>query len=148
MATSVPPRRPALKDKPYRATEVSVLERVRNAGQLTVFINGILAGEDRAYWIARLRVAGVPAGAVRTLDEAFNSDEMSARGLLSQVEHSNIGPVPSIASPLRFSGTPVVTPVAAPALGHDNRAVPGTTLGYDAEKIQALFASGAFGNRE
>ena len=53
-----------------------------------------------------------------------------------------------IASPLRFSGTPVVTPVAAPALGHENRAVLGTTLGYDAEKIQALFTSGALGNRE
>ena len=88
----------------------------------------------------------MPAGAVRTLDEGLNSDELAGRGTLSTVDHPTVGPVPNLAPPFRLSHTPPVDPVAAPTLGQHTAEILADVLGYDDERIAALTAAGAFGS--
>ncbi|MDQ8727106.1 CoA transferase [Bradyrhizobium sp. LHD-71] len=117
-------------------------DRARNRQKLAAIIDGELGKQDRASWLPRLREAGVPVAAVRTVAEAFQSEEMALRKLVSHIPHPTAGEIPNIASPLRFGSTPVVPPRAAPTLGQHTRDVLADTLQYDSAKIGALEAAG------
>ena len=103
------------------------------------------ARQPWAHWSARMREAGVPCGLVRSVGQALRSDETRARGIVSWIEHPSAGPIPNIAPPWRFSGTPVADPVAAPTIGQHTKEVLHELLGHDDASLAALAASGAFG---
>lgn len=126
-------------------------ELIRPAGRmarrehLIGLLQSLFATDTRAHWLGRLRQAGVPAGAVRTVEEAMHSPETRARGLVTQLPHPTAGQVPNVAFPMRFSGTPVVPPVAAPTLGQHTQAVLRERLGLDEAQLLAAARAGAFG---
>ena len=101
--------------------------------------------ETWSYWEEKLREANVPAGEMRTLPEAFHSDVTRESGIVSRIPHPTAGEIPNIALPIRFSETPIVDPVAAPLIGQHTREILQENLGYDAEQIAALEASGGLG---
>jgi crotonobetainyl-CoA:carnitine CoA-transferase CaiB-like acyl-CoA transferase len=117
-------------------------DRARNRQKLAALIDAELGKQTREQWLPMLRDAGVPIAAVRTVQQAFQSDEMALRKLVSQISHPAAGSIPNIASPLQFGLTPVVSPRAAPMLGQDTRKVLSEVLGYDAAAIAALEAAG------
>ena len=51
--------------------------------------------------------AGVPAGPVNDLASLFADPHVRARGAVVEIEHPQLGPVKSLASPMRLSETPV-----------------------------------------
>ncbi|MBV1867910.1 MAG: hypothetical protein KUG69_08400, partial [Marinosulfonomonas sp.] len=55
------------------------------------------------------------------------------------------GEIPNIALPIRFSETPIIDPVAAPMIGQHTREVLEKNLGYNADQLSALEASGGLG---
>ena len=89
-----------------------------------------------------LREAAVPVAAVRTVEQAFQSEEMAQRKLVTRIPHPTAGSIPNIASPLQFGSTPVVPPRAAPTLGQHTRQVLTDVLQYDAAKVAALESTG------
>jgi len=119
--------------------------RLAQRERVIEILGELFATDTRDNWLRRLRAANIPAGAVRSLEEALASEELAARGLLTDIPHPTAGTVPNLALPMHFSGTPVVAPVAAPRLGEHNREILAEVLGYDEEKIAALQASGVFG---
>lgn len=134
--------RPDLADDPdYAAASARVPNRFRLAAEL----EAVLATGSRQHWLDRLRAAGVPAGAVRTLDEGLGSAEMAGRGTLSRIDHPTLGPVPNMAPPFRLTATPVVDPVAAPTVGQHTPEILTDVLGYDPDRIATLTEAGAFG---
>lgn len=128
-----------LIDHPDFATNA---DRARNRQQLAVLIEGELGKQNREQWLPGLRDAGVPVAAVRSVEEAFQSDEMALRKLVSHIPHPTAGTVPNIGSALHFSDTPVVQPRAAPTLGQHTRQVLTDVLRYDAARIAALESAG------
>jgi crotonobetainyl-CoA:carnitine CoA-transferase CaiB-like acyl-CoA transferase len=70
--------------------------------------------------------------------EALESEEVRARDMVVTVEHPTAGPLRLIASPHRFSATPVVPPTAPPLLGQHTEEVLRTVLGYDDARITTL----------
>jgi formyl-CoA transferase len=100
----------------------------------------------RDNWIAKMKAANVPAGYLRTIEEAFNSPELRARHRLGQIPHPTAGSVPNIETPLQLGLTPVVDPVAAPLLGEHTRSVLRETLGYDEARMAVLAEAGVFGS--
>ena len=127
--------RPDLASHPDFATNPM---RVQNRDRLLAILRGIFATDTRANWMRRLHAAGVPGGPMNTLAEAFNSDEMKARGLVSTLPHASGGTVPNIALAFRLSGTPLADPVAAPTLGQHTDEILRDVLGYEAGQIRAL----------
>ena len=73
--------------------------------------------------------------------------EIRERGLVSEIAHPTLGTVPNVGLPVKFSGTPLRDPVAAPLLGADTDSVLRRVLGYDTAKIEAASASGALGDK-
>ncbi len=132
--------RPDLAEHPdYAKTR----ERTQNRDALMEVVQDILKTRPRAWWLARMREAGVPAGAINSIAEAFGSDEMKARGLVHAIPHPKAGKVPNIRLPFQLHGTPLADPVAAPGLSQNAAEILRDVLGYDAARIEALFGSGS-----
>ncbi|MBA2389299.1 MAG: CoA transferase [Geodermatophilaceae bacterium] len=96
--------------------------RVRNRSELTGLIETAFATGAVAEWLPRLAAAGVPAGAVRSLDQVYDWDQTRSQGLLIDVEHPVLGPIQLPGPPLRFDGEDSVH-VAPPTLGQHNESV-------------------------
>lgn len=133
--------RPDLLDDP-RYT--SIATRLENRETLEAEIEAVFATNTRDYFVEAMRAAGVPGGAVRSPMEAVRSPEAKGRGMLQPVEFDG-ETVDLVASPIKFSETPVIAPTAIPKRGEHTNAVLKNMLGYDAERIKALSTKGAFG---
>jgi crotonobetainyl-CoA:carnitine CoA-transferase CaiB-like acyl-CoA transferase len=131
--------RPDLLTTPEFATPA---RRVENRARLTDTLNLIFAGASREIWVEKLHKGGLPAGIPRTVEEAFQSPEMKARNLVSTIDHPKAGKIPNIALPVKLSGTPIVLPVAAPALGQHTAAVLRSALGLSEDRISELERAG------
>jgi crotonobetainyl-CoA:carnitine CoA-transferase CaiB-like acyl-CoA transferase len=134
--------RPDLAEHPDFSTNRM---RVQNRDRLLRILGDIFAGDTRENWASRLRAAGVPGGPINSLAEAFNSEQMKSRGLVSAVPRASGGSVPNIALSFRLSGTPLADPVAAPTLGQHSEEVLRDLLGYGAADIDALAQRGVVG---
>lgn len=115
--------------------------RIANRDTFRPMFDAMMLADTRENWIAKFRAAGVPAGSVRDLTEALNAPEVRARGMVADVEHPRAGKVGAVASPIRYSGTPVSQPAAAPTLGQHSAAVL-CSAGFSDEEIAALAGNG------
>jgi len=120
-------------------------DRIRRRDELFAILGEAFAKQPWLYWQARMRGAGVPCGQVRSVGEAIRSPEARERQLVTRIPHPQTGWVPNVALPIRFSRTPVVDPVAAPAVGQHTNAVLRDLLGYDEDRLARLAEAGTFG---
>lgn len=99
-----------------------------------------------SHWQALMRAAGVPCGEVRTVGDAIRSPEARESRIVSRLPHPKVGWVPNIASPIRYSDTPMADPRPAPAVGEHTLEILRDVLGYTDDKVERLQGAGAFGN--
>ncbi|MEO3814537.1 CoA transferase [Sphaerisporangium sp. B11E5] len=98
-------------------------DRFAHREQLIADMEKALAGHDRAHWLAELARLGIPAGAIRSIDEVYAWDQVRSQGLVVTVDHPVLGPIELPGPPLRFDGAPPAEHLAPPDLGQDERAV-------------------------
>ncbi|TDE26607.1 CoA transferase [Nonomuraea mesophila] len=98
-------------------------ERFAHRDELIADMERALAAHDRAHWLARLAETGVPAGAIRSIDEVYAWEQTRSQGLVVEVEHPVLGKIELPGPPLRFDGLTDVEHSAPPTLGQDNDAV-------------------------
>lgn len=126
------------RDPEYATTPA----RVRNRDRLLEEVGAVLRQAPRAHWLEKMRSAGVPAGAINSVAEAFDGPDIAARGLVSHIPHPTVGSVPNVALTIRMRDTPLAPPVAAPTLGQHTREVLRDLLGYDDAAIAGLAERG------
>jgi crotonobetainyl-CoA:carnitine CoA-transferase CaiB-like acyl-CoA transferase len=98
----------------------------------------------RAVWLERLRAANVPATPVQDLAEVFAEAQLAARGMRGTVEHSALGTLEVVGSPLAHaSRTPARLGAAPPRLGEHTAEVLQEVLGLSAEEVSRLEAAKA-----
>jgi crotonobetainyl-CoA:carnitine CoA-transferase CaiB-like acyl-CoA transferase len=98
-----------------------------------------------AYWQARMRSASIPCGEVRTVSQAMRSEEARARGLVTRIEHPELGWLPNVNLPIRYSATPLADPVAAPTVGQQTGEILRSVLSYSEAQIASLLEDGVVG---
>ncbi|GAA1273346.1 CoA transferase [Sphaerisporangium rubeum] len=98
-------------------------DRFAHREQLVADMERALSAYDRAHWLAELAAAGIPAGAIRSIDEVYAWDQVRSQGLVVTVDHPVLGPIELPGPPLRFDGAPPAEHLAPPGLGQDERAV-------------------------
>lgn len=131
--------RPDLVDDP-RFREPA--DRLKHRPELFQIMGDIFKTKPRDAWLKRMR--HLPAGPVRMVGEALESEEVAARGMVVTLDHPKAGPVRVIGSPLNFSASKLRPYAAPPLLGqHTDAILKG--LGYDDATIAALKDSGAVG---
>lgn len=110
-------------------------------GLICAWLDGFASAEDA---IAALTAARVPCAPVQSIEEAIAHPHMEEREAFSTIPHPGRGTVRVTSAPFHIDGAPV--PARGPApyrAGEDTRAILGQTLGYSAERIDALLRSGA-----
>lgn len=92
-------------------------ERVKNRETLVPMVAEIMRSRKRDDWVAALSSAGIPAAAIRTVQEVCESDVLKARAMIAEMPHASAGTVKGIKSPIHLTDTPLDTYAAPPALG-------------------------------
>ncbi len=128
-------RRPDLAADPRYATNG---QRVVNRAALTAELDQVFAARDTRDWVEALETAGVPNGPINDLAQVFAEPQVIARGMKVEVAHPSAGKVAMVASPMRFSATPIAYEVPPPTLGQHTDGVLARELGFDAARIAQL----------
>jgi crotonobetainyl-CoA:carnitine CoA-transferase CaiB-like acyl-CoA transferase len=117
-------------------------KRVENREEITRLLAEIFARRTTKDWCDALEAAGVPNGPINNLEQVFEEPQVIARGMKIELEHAAAGKVPLIASPMKFSGTPLEFRTPPPVLGQHTDEVLGKLLNLDAAAIAKLRADG------
>jgi crotonobetainyl-CoA:carnitine CoA-transferase CaiB-like acyl-CoA transferase len=92
-------------------------------------------------WLELLEAAGVPNGPINDVAQVFEEPQVKARGVRIELDHAAAGRLPLVASPMRFSGTPIEYRLAPPLLGEHTAEVLRGLLGKSDAEIARLRAS-------
>ena len=89
----------------------------RTASSSRALLQEIFAKRTTREWVELLEAAGVPNGPINDLAQVFEEPQVKARGVKIELDHPIAGKVPLVASPMRFSGTPLEHKLPPPMLG-------------------------------
>ena len=117
-------------------------KRVENRTVLTETLDAVFAKRTTKDWVAALEGAGVPNGPINDLKQVFEEPQVIARGMRIEVPHPTAGKVPMVASPMRFSATPITYDTAPPTLGQHTAEVLQKRLSMTADDIERLKRDG------
>ncbi len=116
-------------------------DRVERRGVLRPILADRLRERATADWLAAFDAAGVPAGPIRDIVEAFASPEAVALGMTVEMEHPAWGIIRQVGVPFALSATPATIRTPPPRLGEGTDEVL-AELGYDAGAVAGLRAAG------
>jgi len=118
-------------------------KRVENRDELARLLGAIFARRTKKEWVELLDAAGVPNGPINDIAQVFAEPQVKARGVRIEVEHPVAGKLPMVASPMRFSGTPLEHRTPPPLLGEHTDEILQRVLGKKVDEIARLRADGA-----
>ena len=132
-------QRPDLRNDARFATNA---DRMRHLGPLVELLAPIFATRTTDAWLEALEQGGVPAGPVASIGEMLAHPQTRAREMVIEVEHSRLGPVRALGSPVKLSGSiPTEPRMGAPRLGEHTREVL-EGLGLASPDVQDLIEAG------
>jgi crotonobetainyl-CoA:carnitine CoA-transferase CaiB-like acyl-CoA transferase len=116
--------------------------RIVNRDALIPLIAAIMKTRGMHDWIVVLEGANVPCGPINNMQQVFEDPQVQHRGLKVEIPNPAGVPCPTVASPMRFSETPVEYAVPPPALGQHTQEILHELLGLDRQAVDALAAKG------
>lgn len=116
--------------------------RVVNRDILVPIMEKILLQRSSQEWSEVLDPEGVPCGPINCLDQVCKDEHAVQRGLFFEMPHPVAGKVPQVASPYRFSETPVQYHLPPPTLGQHTHEVLHGYLKFSADELQKLSDKG------
>ncbi|MEY4370115.1 MAG: hypothetical protein RL564_2065 [Pseudomonadota bacterium] len=112
--------------------------RVRHRDALLPLLQQRLVTRSVAQWVDVLQPEGVPCGPVNSIAQTFANPQVIHRQMRVDLPHPLAGSVPSVANPIKFSGTPIQYGEAPPTLGQHSDQVLREYVGLSDAEIEAL----------
>jgi len=116
-------------------------KRVENRAELTRLLAAIFKKRTKRQWLDLLEAAGVPNGPINDVAQVFEEPQVKARAVRIELPHAAGAKLPLVASPMRFSETPIEYRQAPPLLGEHTDEVLRTLLGKSEAEIARLRAA-------
>jgi len=116
----------------------------RNANRMSLVAALQEAFLTRTYeeWEAVLLPAGIPMGAINTIDQVVDHSQVQARGALVESTHPVAGSIRMTGPPVRMSDTPGTVRTPAPLLGEHTEEILRDRLGVSTAEIARLHHEG------
>jgi formyl-CoA transferase/CoA:oxalate CoA-transferase len=127
------------------ARYVTNTARNRNRASLIARLQEVFLTKSYEEWETILLPAGIPMGAINTLDKVVEHPQVKARNMMVESEHPTAGKVRMVGVPIKMSATPGAVRRPAPLLGEHTDEVLRERLGLDEAEISRLRAAGAIG---
>jgi formyl-CoA transferase len=118
-------------------------DRVKNRVEATRLLNEVFEQRTTKEWVKLLDDAGVANGPINTIKEVFEEPQVIARGMKFELPHAAAGKVTLVASPMKFSGTPLKHDMPPPVVGQHTDEILRTVLKKTDAEIASLKACGA-----
>jgi len=116
--------------------------RVRHRENLLPLLQQRLITRTVAQWVDVLQPEGVPCGPVNSIAQTFVNPQVVHRQMRIDLPHPLAGSVPSVANPIKFSGTPIQYGDAPPTLGQHSQQVLREYVGLSDAEIEGLKVKG------
>mgnify|MGYP001095613044 FL=1 len=117
-------------------------DRVKNRETLIALLEAPIMNRTMMEWVDIFEKNNVPCGPIYSLDQVFEDKQVKQREMKISLPHDVGVDVPTVASPIRMSQTPVSLEKSAPILGHHTQAILQEELGLTHEQIEGLKARG------
>lgn len=123
-----------IEDERFKAHDT----RLENRVALEQIITEQLSKHDADYWLDRLNEYDIPNAPILTVGEALEQPHSEARGLVSDIEHPELGTIKVVGNPIKFGDETPAIHTAPPQLGEHNFEILSSMLGFSREKIDGL----------
>jgi len=111
--------------------------RVRHRQTLVPQLAALMKQRKRADWLAALEAAKVPCGPINDLADVFADPQVQHRAMTVQMSHPLTDTLRLVASPMKFSATPVQYRRPPPLLGEHTEQVL-AEFGFGVDEVDAL----------
>lgn len=119
--------------------------RVEHRAALIPLVAAKIAGKTTDEWVGLLEAHNVPGGPINTMERVFDDPQVEARGVTLALKAEDGSIMPSVANPIRYSGTEIRYDKAPPALGADTDRVLSDILDLSPEDVNIVKASKVLG---
>jgi crotonobetainyl-CoA:carnitine CoA-transferase CaiB-like acyl-CoA transferase len=116
-------------------------DRVRNREIVIPILEDILRSRPTQEWVDALEPKGVPCGPINNIAQVFENPQVKHRAMRVEVPHPLAGTVPLVASPMKFSETPIEYRIPPPLLGQHTREILRDLLEIEDAVIDRLAAA-------
>lgn len=112
--------------------------RVTNREILIPVLEKIMVERTTDQWVELLEAHTVPGGPINGMKRVFENEQVVARDMSKTIERGNGETLPTVASPMQFSKTPVAYNRPPPKLGEHTQEVLDEILKLDPDEIARL----------
>jgi crotonobetainyl-CoA:carnitine CoA-transferase CaiB-like acyl-CoA transferase len=123
----------------------TVSDRSQNRDALIPLLAHVLRTKTKDEWVSLMEAANVPCGPINDIQQVFEEEQVRHRGMKVTLPHSSGAELPTVASPIRLSATPIRYGQAGPRLGEHTATLLAERLGLTPERIAELRSQGVIG---
>jgi crotonobetainyl-CoA:carnitine CoA-transferase CaiB-like acyl-CoA transferase len=116
--------------------------RIERRAELKAVVEAKLKERTRAEWTERLLAADIPAGPINNLADVFADEQVLHCKLVEEVEHTELGPLRQVGSPITLDGRAGGSIRRAPPVLGEHTFEVLAELGYARGDLEALAREG------
>jgi CoA:oxalate CoA-transferase len=120
----------------------TLVERTRNHPILEGILSAVFRTRPRDEWLSILQDAGLVCGPVNNIEQVISDPHVQAREMVLEVEHSRLGKLKVVGTPMKFSRSSCRIEKASPDLGEHTTEILKEKLNVSMDEMEKMKETG------